>query len=101
MPVYFQNHNKDLVLAIVRSYDPKFKFDGAEIKMHFQQCNITVAKTEDLVQSLKNCNTNGNAEKYIAWPSTFVHVLHPAFISTCIMSMHYVLIVHFVIFVVD
>ena len=63
MPVYFQNHNKDVVLATVLSYDPEFKLNGAEIQMHFGQCNTKLAKTEDLVQSRKNCNTNGNAEK--------------------------------------
>uniref|UniRef100_M8APU7 Uncharacterized protein n=1 Tax=Aegilops tauschii TaxID=37682 RepID=M8APU7_AEGTA len=54
----WKNHNKDVVLATVLSYDPKLKIDGAEIKMHFGQCNTTLAKTKDLVQSRKNYNTN-------------------------------------------
>ena len=74
MPVYFQNHNKDVLLATVLSYDPKFKLNGAEIQMHFGQCNTKLAKTEDFVQSRKNCNHIGNAEKNIAWTSTFVRV---------------------------
>ena len=59
MPVHFQNHNRDVILATVLSYAPKFKLDGAEIKMHFGQRNTTLAKTADLVQSRKNCNTIG------------------------------------------
>ena len=44
MPVYFQNHNRDVLLATVPSYDTEYKLDSAEIKMHFGECNTTLAK---------------------------------------------------------
>ena len=54
-----KNHNRDVALAIDVSCDPKFELDGAEITNEFWVVHVDMAlvKTEDWVQSRKNCNS--------------------------------------------
>ncbi|KAE8803522.1 hypothetical protein D1007_20597 [Hordeum vulgare] len=52
-------HNRDVDLAIIMSCDPKFKLDGSEIGNEYWVVHVDMAlvKTENLVQSRKDCNT--------------------------------------------
>ena len=62
---------------------------------------MALVKTEDLVRSRKTCNILGNAEKQRLHCPQPLYVTYRAYITTCIMSMHSVLTIHFVIFFVD
>lgn len=60
-----KNHNKDVALATIVSSEAKFKLDGPEINNEFWVVHVVMAlvETKIFVQSRKNCNTLGNAEK--------------------------------------
>jgi hypothetical protein len=86
------------------SSDSKFKLDGPEIRNEYWAVHVDMAlmQTEKLVWSRKNCNTLGNAEKSKdCMAFNLCTWLISCTITTCIMKMHCVLIVHFVFLFVD